>query len=360
MDGLLNKFIEKFWLKYKSLPVVAAILFIACIFTAPEKTSDSNVKFFAVLIVAIFVFVFYLICCIRENVLPKARRGNLAVLFVVDAESDQLYNDVMKKLVSDFSDCINCGNKYRFQAICVKIEQVRKYVLYKREDVIELLHSTRCVFFVHVKYRVDSVTHAENFEMLINYGVVHREFESSAKQILQSDMGILSEPIRKRRFNKTQTLDEFEFTAQALSVICQYVIGLVMLLSGRSIDAYEIFHRMSAAPMSKDAIDGVSGIQELVLKRLYSSCLSVAKLDMNLFYTEKSLAALDDLNMKLEEANSIIPDTYLYYLSKAYYYVAKETDIDSAKICVDKCKLMNQGTDWNVLGDGTAFLLGEA
>ena len=37
----------------------------------------------------------------------RAKKGKTAVLFVVDAESEQLYKDVKNKLINSFSELIN-------------------------------------------------------------------------------------------------------------------------------------------------------------------------------------------------------------------------------------------------------------
>jgi len=346
MDGFLNKVIEKIWLKYTSIPVLAVIVALSCISFAPNKWNEANMKFYIAASLFVIVFIGYVIICIHANTLPKAKKGNWAVLFVVDAESDQLFSDVRKKLISSFFDCINCNTTRQLQALCIRVERVRKLNLSVRDDVLSLLQATNCIFYVIVKYRVDSLINAENFEIKIDYGVVHPEFEKTVKQLLENDMGMLGEPLKKKRFTKAQTLDVFDITAHTLSLICQYVLGLVLLFSGGFDHAYSLFKMLYTELKKADVTETIKRMQQLVSNRFYITCLSIVVRDMDIFYMDKSLAALDDMNIKLDEANLIVPNTYLYNLNKAYYHVARNTDISSAKKCIDKCKQMNQLTNW--------------
>ena len=165
------------------------------------------------------------------KIVSKAKKGQNAVLFVVDAETDQFFNDEKKKIVETFESAEY--NKGEFQALCIKSERIKKVDLTKEDQAVELLEKAHCVFLVLVKYRVDNVSNAENYEMRINSGVLHPYFEHTAMQILQHDLNDLMHPIQKSKFVKKQTIDVCNATAVSLSIVCSYILGLVFLFTGK-------------------------------------------------------------------------------------------------------------------------------
>ena len=122
------------------------------------------------------------------NRIPRAPKGKTAVLFVVDAESEQLYKDVRKKLISEFSEFVNNESNIQFEAIKKKKEQIKNFSLRNQKETVALLEKTGAIFIAEVVYRVDSVTNAENYTMKINYGVLHPNFSAKAQKLLQQDI----------------------------------------------------------------------------------------------------------------------------------------------------------------------------
>ncbi len=79
-------------------------------------------------------------------------------------------------------------------------------------------------------------------------------------------------------------------------------------------------------------------IDSLVKIRLFEACVTMINKYFDQFYYKKSDEVLFKLNEKLEEANRLFPDTYDYFLGKAYYLVASALDEKEARNCINKCK----------------------
>lgn len=199
---------------------------------------------------------------------------------------------------------------------------------------------------VLVKHRVDSVTNAENFMMHINYAILHPTLEQNLHELLKLDMQILSTPIKTRKFCKSETIDEMMFTAASLSIICQYLTGLILLLTGRLQDAHDRFCilRHHIKRTKPDCI--VSGFTEILDNRLFVTCRALMVNDFDAFYLDRDEAALERINSKLEEVNSITPNTYEYYLEKAFYHVAHDSNIPAARECIKICKQYKDKNSW--------------
>ena len=369
MDSLLTKLTEKFLFKYKSIPFVLVIAVLSYCKLLSDTFSSSNNQaantesneFFSLynilILSAHFLAVLgYIILCIQKNKLPKAKIDKLTVLFVIDAESNQYFLDVQKKMVSTFKESINDNSVHNFDVLCINKESVNKFNLYNKEDIKKLLKKTRCIFMVVVNHRVDSVTNAENFEMKINYGVVHSKFDDTAMKILQNDMNNLCKPINKRRFRKNQALDVFEFTTHSLTIICKYVVGLVILFSRDYSLAKSIFMSVKSSLRNYNIELLPEGFIAIVDNRLYVACIAIINKNMQDYCFNRDPKLLDEINDKLEELNKVVPNTFYYYLNKAYYCMAKSLDVKKARYCIDKCRVIDKDNEHNVWQYSDALL----
>ena len=347
LQELLQSLLEKLWKKWLSVPILIAIMVLALIANLPEEWKLENtdaVKFYVLSFVLLLFLVSYMVICAKENRLPHA--SSLAVLFIIDTENEALYNDIRHRLVTNFNDCFWGNEDSKFSSICIRSSELKKYDLHKTEDQVMLLKKTNCALFVRVRYHVDDTTNTENYETNINYGIVHPTLQNQAKEMLQWEMNALSIPIKKRRFQKAQTLDTLDFTAQALSIICQYLYALVCLLVGKHMDAYIILHKMREDAQKGTEASQRYDISVLVNKRLFQACMGIAQENYDEFYRSKSINALETINHILDEANTIFPNTYDFFLGKAYYYVAHDLDGEKAKQYICECKKISGIDTW--------------
>lgn len=347
MEWMQSLLVEKLWKKWTSVPILFVIIIFALLPNFPDEWGFDNlgaIKFYILSFVLLVIFLSYIMICAKENKLPKAK--SLSVLFIIDTENETLYNDVKNKLVTNFNDNFWGENDNRFSSVCIKLSDLKRYDLQRKEDQIEILKKTNCALFVRVRYHVDDVTNTENYETDINYGIVHPILQKQAKDMLQWEMNALAVPIKKRRFQKAQTLDTLDFTAQALSIICQYLYALVCLLTGKIKDAYVILHRMREDARCGTEASRRYDISVLVNRRLFQACMGIAEENYDIFYKEKTISALETINTIMDEANTIFPNTYDYYLGKAYYYVAHDLDGEKAKKCICECKKISGIDTW--------------
>ena len=345
METILSTIIEKYWQKFKSIPFVLFVAAAFCVPFIPKAEGDSFLQITLAASIGIAVNIFYIASCISANKLPHAEKGKTAVLFVVDAESEQLYKDVRNKLVNSFSELINSDTSIQFEALYARKEQIKNYSFLDAEESIKLLNKTGAVFLTDIKYRVDSVTHAENYEMKINYGVLHPAFVEIANQVLQQDMNAIQRGLGKRRFNKSQLLDHFEYTSKALTVICQYLIGFVMLLSGQLAFSYKLLH-MALQGASEERSEPNDKIYRLIQNRLAETCFAIASQDTALFEDTKDISLVVDMNEKLEEANSIKLQDPRYYLGKAYHAIVIDRDVKKASEYINGSKKIDKQKTW--------------
>ena len=222
---------------------------------------------------------------------------------------------------------------------------VPNYNLDDSDSVLRLLSKTRTIFLVDIKYLVDDVSHAENYEIGINFGIIHPTFDNKTAAVLRNDMRFVQKPIRKNRFTKSHLLEQFDVTAQQLSTICKYIVGLVLLLSHQPEVAYNLLlESMEMARSVRSSVD--DPILRLVENRVVSSCLILSDYYIELFGKNKNMEYLDKMNQVIEKANEIRPRLPLYFTRKAYYAIAKDRDAQAASEYVSQAKCVDSDKAW--------------
>lgn len=345
MESLVLKITERYWLKYKSILFLVIVAALTCATSFPRTEGESYLQVNILVAISLITIVLYSACCFMANRIPRAPKGKTAVLFVVDAESEQLYKDVRKKLISEFSEFVNNESNIQFEALYVKKEQIKNFSLRNQKETVALLEKTGAIFIAEVVYRVDSVTNAENYTMKINYGVLHPNFSAKAQKLLQQDINAVQKGLEKRKFAKQQLLDEFESTAQTLSIVCQYVIGLVFLLSGNAQFSYQLFHK-ALSDLERMEFANKTALQRLLQNRLIASCYAVANKDISLFEQTKNVSLLTDMNEKVEEANAIRAGNPDYYLAKAYHAIVVNRDPIEANTYIIQSRAIDGRKTW--------------
>ena len=288
----------------------------------------------------------YDVLCIVVDHLPRAPKGVLAVLFCIDAESEQLYQMAKFKLVDEFN--LHATNEgVTIQALCVSKAQIAKYNLYDNISLLALLEKTNSVLFVNVRYTADDVGNAENFELRINCAVSHPKFSDKANEVVSQDLRMMKKSVSRQKFTKANAINVFNFTAQTLVCACQYILGFVYLLSGNNRNAFNLL------VLAKKSINtGQMGsaetksLEQLIDDRIFSSLCQIAQECMATFQNEKALDQLGKLSQVLTMANMIRPETYFYNMNMAYVHIALNHDAGAAKNCIENCKASKENKDW--------------
>lgn len=349
MDKLLE-IITANWLKVRSIPfsiILAVAAFFTLLFTTSGVDCISSDNRFLILIgvgIAFCELVYIGACCWR-NRLPRASKGAVAVLFCIDAETEELYENAKFKLVDNFNSSLDSGAKMK--ALCVPRKRVEKYNLQDKTDTLSLLNRTNCIFVVNVRYTADSVNSAENFELRVNYGVRHPRFDEAGARILSHDLSELGKPMGRQRFEKAKIIDVFNFTTQTLVFACQYVLGMVYLLSGDGERALKMFaYAKEAISLNYSHLSDIRGLETKIDDSTFSALCLIGSQKLGVFQKTKSEEALQEMCTFLNIANQIRPDTYHYNLNMAYAHIVLNHDAVVARECISKCKQFPFETSW--------------
>ena len=339
--------LKKLWPKPISILLAFAFLAIAYLLAVLNLESASAKACWLLAIPYSIIWLTYGIACVCAYSLPRTPKNQRSVLFCIDAESPKLFASAKSKLVSVFAASQTHNSTPRLKALCGSKERIAKYDLTQDADCLRLLQRTGAVILVDVQYKTDDVDDSETFILKINYGVRHPKLNETAEKALTYDMSQLGSPLRDRRFAKQELIDVFEFSAQALVFVCQYIIGFVLLLADDCKNAKEFLTQARSTAIKNDGKGfDTKRLIEIVDDRLYAAYNQIARALIREFQdnnTTKSLRAAEKI---LEQANSIRPNTYSYNLLKAYILVMLYQDCTAARKCINLCKQSHTDKSW--------------
>lgn len=352
MKDFLLEILKKAWLKPKS--IAPSFLLLLALYVSMMTTLEAldGIVLDATshwIVAAIFVVIWfiYIIFCIRNYLLPRAPKGYISVLFCIDAENEKLFDCARYKLVNNFTDSLAQNSRIPFKAFYIAKDRVAKFDLKQNEDCHRLLQITHCNMLVLVRYSADYIDAPEQFELKIKYGVRHPKFDNTGEEILAHDMDQVAALLVERRFEKAETFDVFACSTQTLVFACQYIIGLVLLLEDKCVDALELLQQArSTAECNSDKKFDTKKFVDMVDNRRFVAYQRSAQQCIAKFQNTHNMDFLIDAERLLEQSNKICSGSYSYYLVKAYILVMLHKDRIEARKCIDRCKQINLREDW--------------
>lgn len=340
-------FLEKWWLRYKSIPIVFLIVVIISTLQIPGDGNSLGVRFYTVTACLLICVIIYSIATINSNTLASAGENETGVLFVIESENSKTYEHIRHCLVSKFEELSRNYSKLNMRVICIPKSIANKYTLSKSENFQKILLRTNCLFAVYTRYTVDDVDASENFEMCIDYALLHPKIKKEVRNLLLEEMHMFCTSIHRQTFQKHDTIQTFNVTAQMLSYICEYFLGISFILTNRLSTAKEIFIQLDDV-IKKTELNNhfIRVLVPIIKKRLVEICFALARPAYNSYRQTKKPEYLMEYRCLLEEANKYTPNTYEYYLDSAMLAILIDRDPGQAAIYVEKCKLTKSRNEW--------------
>ncbi len=343
----MEKLLDRLFLKYWSIPAALLLCAAVCLPFIPEDFNGSFSQLVCAVSVTSTALLLYIIATIKHNLLPRAKRDCLAVLFVVGAESEKSFLDVKFKLVQPFEESLRQPSKTKFEVVCIRRSRLKKYDLYNKKDMVTLLMKTNCIFHVGVVYTVDNESSGENYEIEINTGVAHPKYQQTAETILAHDMITLTDSIKNVKFTRHDKIEKCKVTALSLTYIIKYLAGIVYLFAGETIRANELFADIYDSLQDEEhSLPAISWLKNTVPERYFISNTILSRREYLDYCHDKDRIHLDRMEDYLTKANTLVPDTYDYYLNMAFVHALKHRDIDLAVQCIKRCKPFKSYHDW--------------
>ena len=344
---ILTVLVEKLWLRYISIPITILIDALIVVFQIPQDGTPLGYKFYLITGISTTIALIYIIITVKKNSLPYADNDKIGVLYIIKSENLKTYEHVKHCLVSKFEELSQNYEKPKTQIICVLESDVSKYPFSDKENFKKLLLRTNCIFAVYTRYTVDDADAAENFEMCINYALIHPKLKEEAHKALKLEMSIFAANIRKQNFLKNNSIQTFNVTAQKLSYICEYFLGISFMLTNRISLAKDIFIELEKSMVNNKLEDHFERSFVMVIRtRIFWICFAIINSEYASYRQTRDFKYLNNYRCLLEEANKYIQNTYEYNLDSGMLSILIDKNIANAAMFIEKCKLIKGRNEW--------------
>lgn len=336
LDALINKFLLK--------PIGFVIAVISSVFICIgfyPNAGEDYVKFIACVATCFVALITYGIILICINMVPRAKRDELGVLFIIRAENDAIYQEAKFNIVENFKNVVNkFGTK--FTAKCMNASNINNYNLGDKKQIMKLLEKSNCFFSVDIVYQVDSVNNTSNYQLKINTATIHPRLPKSFIAILRGELLKVSEPIKNLKFTKDQKLEKLEITVEQLSYIVKYILGLTLFLDNSNSYAIALFDELYRT----DITTVLPNLSPSFNKLYYNVCLAFESECIDEFHDKKDYSKLDVAEHYLNRMNELFPDTYGYHLDMAMLSFIKYKNTKTSIQHITFCRSQNNDDAW--------------
>lgn len=344
---LAELILERFWLKKVSIIVAIAIEAIAIILLFPDDISQISFKFWIVIATSSVVCFTYIILTIKSNTLPKVPTNSTGVLFVITAENKKTFQHAEFCLARKFEELSKVYGIQKFKVVCLENDRVKKYDLSEKSDAIKLLNKVNCLFCVQTTCTVDDVNNAENYEMRINFGFIHQVLAPKSDELLKQEMRLFTNNLVLQNFSRNNSIQVFSTTAESLTYICAYFLGVTVFIGKDFSSAQNIFHKIKGQLHTKEISRKLKDVlSPIISKRIFECYSNLALLEEKYFKDSRDKEHLVKYKHFLELANEENPNTYTYFLNNAWLEIMLNRDPKKSSEFIDKCRNFIGESSW--------------
>lgn len=347
-----DRLTDEVWGKWISVPIVAILSVLVglpiCIPIWNHFSimiSETNKVYKVHTEMGIFLTVLVLVCLIGLNIwnlffvyfrhyIRKAAKGKIGILIFLDTDSMEIYADTKRKFGNEFNKMLLS----QFDVVYVPFRM--QGIKYREKGIVNLLNKKRCLLFLNFGINIDNDGQVNSYDMCIDGSIIHAHYNEHISKEFKKVFSANLNKFRNIQFTSKDMISKMRITAGEMSITCEYIIGLSLFLNGDFRSAETILSNLGQIIMKSDR-----------WQKMYIS-IQRMRYEMFMFVSNAFLSRyqrecieeepLDKMNEYLEKANECCGGTYEYYLNKAYYCVAKNGDIKTAKEYINMCKQMKK------------------
>lgn len=351
-DKLTEKIIGEVWGKCCSIPIIALIsaivgvpmcctIYVQLSYSIIEDNKTYSVPSkMATILVAIIILCFIglniwnILFVYSRNHIRKAKRKKAGIMIYLDTNSSEIYKSTIRKFGDEFKNNLFSG----FDVIYIPFG--KKVIEYRNEKMVSFLRRKRCLLFFNIRINTDKDGDSVIYDMRINGTIIHLKYKDSVKKKFERDFSATLSKFENIVFPSKEMIKKLRVTATEMSIGCEYVIGLSLFLNGEFESAEKVLS-MLVEKVSKT--DQWKTMNVSINRIRYEMFMTIATVYMEKYQRQcDDEASLDKMNEFLEKAGNCYGYTYDYYLTKAYYSIAKYRDANRANEYINLCKQMKK------------------
>ncbi len=331
-DKVIEKFLEEVWGRWCSVPVALFASFLVCAYFVSALYSG-EVKYL-MLVAFIGIDVWYIWFVYSHNSIPKAMRGKIGIILFIDSPDKKTYEDTKRKFGDELSENLISSFDLIFAPFGIKpIKNID-------EKIVEFLKRRKSILFLKIRINADEDGNLLNYDMNIKGAIIHPKFIPDVENAFSYIFGSTFKAFQRVAFSSKDMIHKMEVTAKSVSVACEYIIGLSLFLSCNYDKAEIILNNLQTKIVNMSEWTSMYKSIRVIRFTMFFDKAGYFVEQYEKIDSDDEM--LEKMNQYLEKANACIPNTPSYHLCKAYYCVAHDDDVKSAKDHINICK---QGKD---------------
>ena len=312
--------------------------FILCIFIClpfVPKKDEAPISFYIACFACLIAYIVYAVIYILHNRLPKVKVHNIGVLFVIRAQTDKLFEDAKYNIEKQVSQ-VTQAYEQSIEPVFCNAQKLSGFNISNDKLIQKYLVKTNAVLCIEVDYNVDDVDNVTQYDVKINTRIMNnpnREFyEQEIKHALI--------PIEHTQFVKSQKIEKLSFTANVISIMIVYIVGIASFINGDDKKAIDVF----------DSLQGNSDVPSCLIDRLnywgFTSCNDYLYVLLESYYNTFEKSGLDLIEGITLRMNSYIQNSLSYLGAMAIIQFSKYRNIAEAKKYVQLWSKTSENITW--------------
>lgn len=342
---IIIEFINNFW--YKKYVYLYSIIMplVAYIIRLPNYNVKSKKTWLEIVLILITYILCIIIPIALKRRIPHFRKNKKTILFSIDAENEADIKVIKEKFIKEFEYSISQQHN-DYKVATLNKFQANKLNLKLLQEGSALLDIYNIEFVIYgiCKKGEDE----ESISYLLNFNGI--EFKKpvieGGKKIIKKEIKDVFIPMCDIKIRKQSINNDFEYNAEKLNLLMDYIIGTVFLMSQEfeiSSDKYCDLKKRLSLYKKNDKMINI--IKNVIDNRVFLACIFAAN-DKLLEYSQVQEKTI--LKTIKEQLDKISHKYHNYYYHQIYaiYDFLYDRNIKSATIHIDECSKCSINSDW--------------
>jgi tetratricopeptide (TPR) repeat protein len=283
--------------------------------------------------------------------MPKATKGKVGFAVGIVAETQEQRDLIARDFVETLRNLLSRSEfKYHFSFLEIPAHLAQK--IESPDDAHKVLNNSRCQFLVYGRARTRRIQGEERHVLDLQGIVSHSPIPQEVQKHFSKEFGELFP--NKLVISSENDIFSFEFTAEWVSLVARYIIGIAALVSGDILYSQQLFESLEQEVVKPQTdFPAIIKLRQRVPQRLASVYLTRASIYFQEWRQTKDLRQMADMEVFLNQLRRVAPNEPGGHLLKAIWLFVTERDIRGAKDELERCRIQQDAT-WQY---NYAFLL---
>ncbi|MFA6174134.1 MAG: hypothetical protein WC701_10695 [Kiritimatiellales bacterium] len=275
--------------------------------------------------------------------IPKCKRGRIGIALAVCAEDEEQDRLLKSDFIDEFKEIIDKSAELRDLFDIVEIPRRHAWSIRTTEQAISYRDVARChmIIYGHARNRTERKRNV--IKVHLDCVIAHQAIKKDVSKAFSKDMSAIFPG--RLDIDAEDECQQFEITAEWLSLSAKYIVGTAALLSAELDLALSIFNSLYYDPKLKSVrIPSVQNIRARVPIRL----ADIYRMKIHPLFIEwdktHDTRFLEQVREYLPLLDDVVPNHYSVRLWWSFVYFVLDKDIDKSVHEINRCRDQRDAT----------------